>query len=306
MSGKSFLGIRFWVTLFTILFIIFIVSMFSMLKIFQKELNARTGENSSLYTTLKTTMSLNYDSELEMELKDKSMMKKYDHVEIYYQEENSELIPLVTETLNWADDKTSEVLGDYDKTKIDMIFMNRENLEQLSNIDGVAGYYSDFLKVMGLTVDPEDVDSILQELETPLYYFQKTILHEYAHYATFRKIGESGAMGDAFPLWFIEGVAENIGNDKTEVQYESFQYEALSLKSISGGEEWEEARLNPDADPYLQSYFTVYYLIQEYGENVVTDLIDKTKETEDFYIALEQVTGKTIMEFEQDVQKHYE
>jgi hypothetical protein len=159
---------------------------------------------------------------------------------------------------------------------------------------------------MGLTIDPEKVDSILQELETPLYYFQKTILHEYAHYATFRKIGDSGAMGDAFPLWFIEGVAEYIGNDKTEVHYESFHYETLSLKSISGEDEWKEARLNPDADPYLQSYFTVNYLIQEYGENVVIDLIDKTKETDDFYMALEQVTGKTILEFEQDVLKHYE
>jgi hypothetical protein len=306
MSGKSFSRIRFWATAFTILFIIFIVSMFSMLKMFQKELNARTGENSTLYTTLKTTMSLNYDSELELELKDKSMMKKYNHVEIYYQEENSELMPLVIETLKWADTKSYQVLGDYDKSSIDMIFMNRENLEQLSNIDGAAGYYSDFLKVMGLTVDPENVDSILKQMETPLYYFQKTILHEYAHYATFRKIGDAGAFGDAFPQWFIEGVAEYVGNDKTDVHYESFQYETLSLENIGEGDDWKEARLNPDADPYMQSYFTVNYLIQEYGVNVVTDLIDKTKETDDFYIALEQVTGKTIMEFEQDVLQHYE
>ncbi|MCM3685139.1 collagenase [Mesobacillus subterraneus] len=234
------------------------------------------------------------------------MMKKDDHVTIYYQEENKDLIPLVIETLKRANTKTYQLLGDYDQSSIDLIFMNRENLEQLSNIDGAAGFYSDFLKVMGLTIDPEKVDSILQELETPLYYFQKTILHEYAHYATFRKIGDSGAMGDAFPLWFIEGVAEYIGNDKTEVHYESFHYETLSLKSISGEDKWKEARLNPDADPYLQSYFTVNYLMQDYGENVVTDLIDKTKETDDFYIALEQVTGKTILEFEQDVLKHYE
>lgn len=306
MSSKSFLRIRFWVTLFTLLFIIFIVSMFSMLKIFQKELNARTGENSTLYTTLKTTMSLNYDSELEMELKDKSMMKKYDHVEIYYQEENSELIPLVTETLNWADDKTSEVLGDYDKTKIDMIFMNRENLEQLSNIDGVAGFYSDFIKVMGINVDPENIESILDEKETALYFFQKTVLHEYAHYATFRKFEEAGASRDSFPEWFVEGIADYVGNDKTEVQYDSFQYETLPLESISWGDDWQKARLNLNADLYMQSYFTVKYLIQEYGENVVTDLIDKTKETDDFYIALEQITGKTIMEFEEDVLKHYE
>ncbi|MCM3666141.1 collagenase [Mesobacillus subterraneus] len=293
-------------TVFTILLIIFIVAMFGMLKMFQKELNDRTGENSTLYETLRTAMHLNYDSELETELKRQSMMKKDDHVTIYYQEENKDLIPLVIETLKRANTKTYQLLGDYDQSSIDLIFMNRENLEQLSNIDGAAGFYSDFLKVMGLTIDPEKVDSILQELETPLYYFQKTILHEYAHYATFRKIGDSGAMGDAFPLWFIEGVAEYIGNDKTEVHYESFHYETLSLKSISGEDKWKEARLNPDADPYLQSYFTVNYLMQDYGENVVTDLIDKTKETDDFYIALEQVTGKTILEFEQDVLKHYE
>jgi hypothetical protein len=306
MNGKSFSRIRFWVTVLTILFIIFIGSMFSMLRMFQKELNARTGENSTLYTTLKTTMFLNYDSELEMEQKDKSMMKKYNHVEIYYQEENSELIPLVTETLNWADDKTSEVLGDYDKTKIDMVFMNRENLEQLSNIDGVAGFYSDFIKVMGISVDPENIESILDENETPLYFFQKTVLHEYAHYATFRKIEEAGASRDSFPEWLVEGVADYVGNDKTEVQHDSFQYETLPLESISWGDDWQKARLNPNADLYMQSYFTVKYLIQAYGENVVEELINKTKEKDDFYIALEQVTGKTIMEFEQDVLKHYE
>jgi hypothetical protein len=297
--------LRLWLMIFTIILIIFLISIFGVLKAFQKQLNARTGENVSFFTTAKSVFTLNYDSELEVKLKAESMKHEYEKISIYYQEENEELIPLTIETLKWAEDKSAEVLGAYSKKPIDFIFMSREDLKQLSNIDSAGGYYSHFEKVMGVYVDPDDEESILQELETPLYFFQRKILHEYTHYATFQKIEEAETFGDTFPAWFIEGIAEYVGNDGTEVPFESNPYETLALESISWDNEFHEARQIDHANPYMQSYFTVNYLIQVYGKDVVVELIEKTNDHVGFYTALEQITGRTTSEFEQDVLDYY-
>ncbi|WP_226675271.1 peptidase MA family metallohydrolase [Mesobacillus jeotgali] len=299
-------NIRLWVTTFFIILIIFLVSIFGVIKAFQMKLNARTGENVTFFTTAKSVFTLNYDSELEVKLKAESMKYVYENISIYYQEDNEELIPLTIETLKWAEDKSAEVLGDYSKKPIDLIFMSREDLEQLSNIDSASGYYSHFEKVMGVNVDPDSVESILQGLETPLYFFQRKILHEYAHYATFKKIEEAETFGDTFPAWFIEGIAEYVGNDGTEVPYESNPYETLPLESISWDNEFHEARQIDHANPYMQSYFTVNYLVQMYGNDVLVELIEKTNDTVGFYTALEQITGRTTSEFEQDVLEYYQ
>jgi hypothetical protein len=302
----SRLNIRMWGKIFFIIFLIFFVSLFGVLKMFQKELKARTGENVTFITTAKSVFTLNYDSELEVKLKANSMKHEYENISIYYQEESEALIPLTIETLKWAEEKSAEVLGSYSKKPIDFIFMNRDDLEQLSNIDGAGGYYSHFEKVMGVYVKPDSVESILQGLETPLYSFQRRILHEYTHYATFKKIEEAETFGDTFPAWFIEGIAEYVGNDGTEVHYESISFESVLLESISWDNEFHEVRQIDHADPYMQSYFTVNYLIQVYGKDIVVELIEKTNDTVGFYTALEQVTRRTTSEFEQDVLDYYQ
>jgi hypothetical protein len=299
-------NLRMWVTTFSIIILIFLVSLFGVLKEFQKELIARTGENATFLTTAKAVFTFNYDSELEIKLKADSMKHEYENISIYYQEENEELIPLTIETLKWAEQISIEILGEYEQRPIDLIFMDRESLDQLSNSEGVAGYFSYFDKLMGVYVHPEDVEDILQELETQLYFFQRKILHEYAHHATFRKIEEAGGYGDVFPEWFVEGIAEYVGNDQTEVNYDSNRFDFLPLESISLEDDWEEARRIDGADPYMQSYFTVNYLIQVYGKNIVVDLIEQTNETEGFYKAFEQNIGKTTSEFEQDVLEYYQ
>lgn len=299
-------NVKLWVTVFSIILIIFLVSIFGLIKAFQKELNARTGENATFFTTAKSVFTFNYDSELEKKLKAESMKHKYEHVSIYYQEENEKLIPLTVETLEWAEEISRDILGQYDQIPIDMIFMDRNSIDQLSNLEGVAGYYSNFAKVMGVYIHPEDTEGILEELETPLYSFQRRILHEYAHYATFRKRDEAELYGDSIPTWFIEGIAEYVANDETEMNFDINQYKILPLESISLGDDWGQARRIETADPYMQSYLTVNYLIEVYGKKIVVELIEKTNETDGFYKALEQITGKTISQFEQEVIEYYQ
>jgi hypothetical protein len=263
-------------------------------------------ENVTFFTTAKSVFTLNYDSEVEVKLKAESMKHVYENISIYYQEENEKLIHLTVETLEWAEQISSEILNGYEQRPIDLIFMDQESLNHLSNSEDVAGYYSHFDKLMGIYVHPEDMEDILQSFETQLYFFQRKILHEYAHYATFRKIEEAEGSGDLFPEWLIEGIAEYVGNDQTEVNYDSNQFDFLPLESISLEDEWEKARRIDGANPYMQSYFTVNYLIQMYGKNIVVDLIEQTNETEGFYKAFEQITGMTTSEFGHDVLDYYQ
>lgn len=272
---------------------------------FQKDLDNRTGEKPSLIETFKAITTQNFDSRLEKELKKNNMEQKVNNVTIYYDEKFNDLIPLTIETLGWADDTLNEVIGGYDKSPIDLIIMDYEEMERFSTLIDVSGFYSNFDKIIGIQVYLEDIKNIIQKKETSLYFFQKSILHEYTHFATYKKIEEIGVSSRKFPQWFVEGIAEYVGNDKTIVEYDSFRFEWLPLQQISGDKQWQEARLNKDANPYLQSYFTVNYLLKLYGNNVLIELMEKTKNTNDFYEALKQVTGKTQLEFEDDVIKYY-
>jgi hypothetical protein len=297
---------RVWLIIPAIIFGFYLSRWVGMAKSFQDEFNERTGEHSSFLVIAKSFFNQNFDSELEKEYKAAGKNKQYKQVSIYYQEKDKELIPLTIETLKWAEEKTAELFGGTKNVPIDMIFMSKEDIVQDSKIEEASGYYSDFEKVIAVSVDPEYLEGILQELETPLYFFQKSILHEYAHYTTFMKIAEAETFGDLFPTWFLEGIAEYVANDKTEVDIGLIPYEAQPLEDISWDNDFHEVRYDGISEPYLQSYFTVNYLIQEYGINVVNELIYKTKETEDFYEALEQVTEKQAAVFEQDVINYYQ
>ncbi|KKI88484.1 hypothetical protein WQ54_31215 [Bacillus sp. SA1-12] len=296
---------RLIISAFVILLIFFITISLVVLKYFQEELNNQTGEKLSIIETFKAVATFNFDSELEQELKEIKMKKKINNVTIFYDEEQNELIPLTIKTLEWADETVYEVIGNYDKKPVDLMFMNLEEIDRFSELVDVSGFYTDFDKIIGIHVYQEDIENIMQKKETPLYFFQKSIMHEYGHFATYRKIDEIGVSPSEFPQWFLEGIAEYIGNDKTIVEYESFQFEWLPLQQISGGNGWQESRFIEHADPYLQSYFTINYLLKVYGSNVLMELMEKTKMTNDFNKALEQVSGKKIVEFEEDIISYY-
>lgn len=297
---------RLWLIIPAIIFGFYLSRWVGMAESFQDEFNERTGENSSFFVIAQSFVNENFDSELEKEYKTAGMNKQYKHVSIYYQEENKELISLTIETLKWAEEKSGELFGRYENVPIDMIFMKKEDIVQISKIEDVSGFYSQFEKVLVVNADTEYVEGILQGHETPLYFFRKSVLHEYAHYATFIKITEAETYGDLFPTWFLEGIAEYVANDKTEVDIDLIPYEPQPLEDISWDNDFHEVRHDGISESYLQSYFTVNYLIQEYGINMVNELIYKTKETEDFYVALEQLTGKPVAVFEKDVFDYYQ
>lgn len=280
-----------------VLALLFVGSIF-IHKIMEKE----TGEELSYFQSIKMVTSLNYDSEIERELKEKRIKEDYYHISIYYSNDFSELMPLTKETLDWAITRNEEVFGKVNLRSMDFIvFDDKEEMEKFAELIDVLGYYSDYDKLLGIAY--YDKQSILERNETALYHFQEIILHEYTHYIFNRKVEDTTLGVSAYPIWFQEGLAEYIGNDKAIIEYSVFQI--VHFEKLIDVEQWGKARLQNDTDVYRQSYFAIKYLVDEFGEKILSDIIDSTNSTGDFEESLNEVTGMNIHKLESDFLNSY-
>ncbi|MGE8082039.1 collagenase [Peribacillus loiseleuriae] len=294
--------------IFSGILILFILLVLLVLKEFQKEISQAVGKEMKLFDTIKAVTTLNYDSQEEKEFKRKSQKEQINDISVYYAPKLQGIVPLTKETLQRADHVTKKYLGNYKNKSVDLLFIDPKDLKTFSTLKDISGFYSDFDKVIAIGLNVGEVENIIQKKETPLYLFQKSILHEYTHYATYRKLDEMGTnttMND-FPVWFIEGIAEYIGNDENHLDYHSFEPTFINFERLNTHEQWENARLLEDVNPYLQGYFTVAYLINTYGQNIISTLLEETYISKDFYQTLHDVTGINIEEFENEVSNYYQ
>ena len=130
----------------------------------------------------------------------------------------------------------------------------------------------------------------------PLYFFQKSILHEYTHYSFSRMVDGAKFGISAYPTWFVEGIAEYIGNDQTNVEYSGFKL--VPFSQLISPEQWQTARFQDGTEVYYQSYFAIKYLTDRYGEGVLSDIIQETNETGDFEASFVEVTRMSIEDLE--------
>lgn len=205
---------------------------------------------------------------------------------------------MIKETLEWAKERNKEVLGEVNERRVDLLLFNDDlEFQTMSELEDVAGYYDGFGMVIGIRVD--DKQLILDRKETPLYFFQKSLLHEYTHYALDQKIVVTGVAQEYYPLWFQEGLADYIANDGTVV--EPYDFEHVKLQELKSHEQWRAARKQPNTDVYDQSYYTIKYLIDQKGEGVIEEIIDATSESGDFKQSFKAVTGVSFEALEKKV-----
>jgi hypothetical protein len=283
---------------------------FLILKEFQKEFSQKVGEEVKLVEMIKAVSTFNFDSNEENKLKQNLKTKRVKEISVYYDPKQKGILPLTKETLEQAEQLTKKYLGDYQNRPVDLIYTDSKRLQKISPLKDISGYYSDFEKVMVVGLNVADIGQILKKNETSLYHFQKSILHEYTHYAMYRAFDEMGTKTtiNEFPVWFIEGIAEYIGEDEENLDYHSFEIKFIKLKKLNTEEEWQSARLpngEERVNPYLQGYFTVAYLINTYGPNIISTLLYETFNTQDFYQTLQSLTGKNIEELERDIIQYY-
>ena len=239
------------------------------------------------------------EADLKKQIKESYSQEDYQHISIYYEKDFTELLPITKETLELAFAKTEALFGKTDQEPIEfLVFQDSEEMSQLSGTEGGAGFYSDKDKL--LAIHYLDKDLILKKETYPLYIFQGIILHEYTHYAFARKAKEQ----DIYPFWFIEGVAVYVEDEGQGAPLPESVH--IPFAQLTTHEQWDEARYIASTNHYVQSYYAIEYLIEEYGEGVISELMDTANETDDFEKSFEEVTELTISELDQVYLKTYQ
>lgn len=241
--------------------------------------------------TMKGFITGNAEGKGEKQLKESSIREDHHHITVYFEENFSELLPLTKETLDLAIERNEELFGEIDNVPFDLLVY--ENLVEMSGFElreAKDAYYSDFQKIIAIHNSGKEV--LLAEDELALYSFRQILLHEYTHYAFYRRVSNP----NHYPMWFIEGIAEYVGNDPERVFYPHF--ENIPFSQLNSVGQWEAALATSLASPYSQSYYALSFLTEEYGEDIITQIIDSVDESRNFEESFSEITGLTVHNLE--------
>ncbi|WP_192797333.1 peptidase MA family metallohydrolase [Psychrobacillus glaciei] len=168
------------------------------------------------------------------------------------------------------------------------IYNDPTSLQADSNINDVTGYYDYFNKsihVLKINTDPNDD-------------WKENLIHEYTHYRIqqYSKTNHLDQRAEQVPLWFNEGVCVLIGYQNRQISSTTELKDIADFHLLDSSDSFHAAREN--YNPYLQSYFAVKALVNDYGSAIIPKLL-LSKTVDDFYKNLEQVTSISLNEFQQ-------
>ncbi|MDX9702079.1 MAG: peptidase MA family metallohydrolase [Candidatus Auribacterota bacterium] len=132
---------------------------------------------------------------------------------------------------------------------------------------------------------------------------EKTAVHEYTHHA-FSCLTHSNT-----PFWCNEGLAQYVAGQWDEMRAKMFDVAVQNNKVI----DYESIETINDgffdthnrAQAYIQSYVTVKYLIDTFGEAIICEIIDELKKGNTARQAVEELTLLSYAELEQEVKVYY-
>lgn len=247
------------------------------------------------------------------EYKSKLKENQYKNYKIVHNEDMETALPLIFYYLDKLENENNELLGytpeseltiqiDYDKD----VFNSRSNLGEW-----VSGVYNPVIKT--LYIYGEDVyrDIIsdmpqIEELEDGSFYistisFSDILAHEYSHYATNDFIEKNNISKDAIPVWFQEGIADYISKvDKSNGEELRF----IPLTELTTEEEWSRANENILGEPYIQSMYAIYTIVNLKDKSAIKDIILACNKS-DFSTAFETVMGISLEEFENNLKNDF-
>lgn len=223
---------------------------------------------------------------------ERDTQKLLQHVTVFHLEEEKEVLPIIEDALKKANLLNNRVFGEVENPQVDLILHSTsDELNTYTSMVDTMGYYDEASDIMGVAIN--DYNGVLSINEAPYYYFYSTIMHEYTHYRMQTFIKENGLYLYRIPVWFHEGVAEYIGMNGVRSGY--YPFEEVNLYELSTHEQWESYR-SEEFDVYAQGHFAVLYLVDTYGEDIISKIITETTETNDFEKGLKQATGISINE----------
>ncbi|AVM26112.1 hypothetical protein [Bacillus pumilus] len=227
----------------------------------------------------------------------------YEHIRIYYAEEEDAFVDLTIEAMNQAKKRIASVFQFETDKPLDIIYFDdKETIEQFAGIKHITGFYSDHDQMIGLY--PDKREALLKKETLPLYFFKTLFIHEYAHFVFYEKAHSYEVSPAIFPLWFHEGTAEWTAYDVLNATSE--QFDVIPFESLHSDQDWQDARVTYETDVYLQSYYMIYELVQLYGRDIIHEMMQETAKTGRFDRGFKQATGQHLTDFEKQFKLNYQ
>lgn len=119
-----------------------------------------------------------------------------------------------------------------------------------------------------------------------------TTTHEYGHFLFDLYLKDRKIDIKQLPDWLVEGLAEYM---KFHIEHvlpvTVYVYDAMSLEQLSVMDYGNTRTI------YLQGFYMVYDLIENYGEDFIVQLMDTYTNTKDFATAFEKVTNESYDDY---------
>lgn len=284
------------------LLIIFVTASLSLLIIFsflrhivseyQLLIEENTGTKISWQLAVKTIYTQNFDGPEETHFKSNHLKQQLGEISIYHDADLPYLKTLTTNTMKKAKSLTLQYLGTYKQTKADLLLMSMEELRMFSDLTLIGGFYSEHEKLLAIGLYEADLTHIQKQNAAYTYEIEKTILHEYTHYAMERRLDylQVNKSKVEIPAWFAEGVATFIEYQAESSPIDELEGTKVQFDMLQTQEQWQVARLDSNANIYFQSYQAINWLVQTYGERIIDTLLVETGNRESFKEALYYLT----------------
>lgn len=229
--------------------------------------------------------------------------KKFDykHLSIYYLASDEKLLPVTKEALDRAIILNEDLFGpNYNDEYNIIIFKDNKETEDYCRLEYAIGCHLERVKTLGLL--PEDKDGVIENVPPLIWNYKKNIIHEYTHYVFTQKTSENGLKigltNNDIPLWLSEGIAEYIGS-AGEARHElELGPKVVSLKELSTYDQWNKYRIDNQYNVYLQAQKAIYFLIDEYGVDIINRIILETLSEGQFSEGFQSATSLKVEELD--------
>ncbi len=230
-----------------------------------------------------------------------SLKDKQFHIK--YQDQDSNKIDLVLETIKMDFEKVNKVLNYTNEVKVPIIvYPNGESLGKSFGWDAdesaMGVYWAGVIRILS----PNEWISEDLSYDRAKAKFRKKgpMVHEYAHLVVdYRTRGN-------YTRWFTEGIAQLVEKEIT-----GFQFDNVALETDKS--DWYDLK-NMDRDfdslpnqslAYSQSLIMIEYLVEHYGYQGLNTILNHLGTGKTLNQAFQVVTGKNLRQFEEICKTSY-
>jgi tetratricopeptide (TPR) repeat protein len=218
---------------------------------------------------------------------------QYENVTLLYHPDLKPALRLINTYLKEADEDTNKLFPKVEKKPLTIRFDYDEKVFRSLYPDAcyTNGFYTRENNKIYITIE----DCYLNVLGLSATDFQNTLMHEYSHYKLKEYVEQNNVQLDRIPAWFNEGIADYIGFEGALELYKP--QKLLPLKQLTSQRDWTAYSNKTKGQIYAQAHYAVSQLIMSKGDEVIQDILLKTK-TLSFEAAFEEVMGLSLEGYE--------